>query len=798
MTSLALLSFAGSSWWMIALPLAAVLGAATWYALRPAQPNRAALAIGLGLRGLGIALLGVTLLDPQWIVSRGKRGANIVAVLADNGRGLDVTEHGASASRGALMRETLTSPQPPWLEELSTEFQVRPYLFDEELRRVSSFEPLDHRGQRSDLGHALRQVRDRLNAQPVAGIMVITDGIATDLNADLLKTDNLPPVYPVIVGRPGAIRDVRLNRADLRQTAFDDAPVSLRVAIAESGFDGQTVTVGVRAFDSSSLGAVPPSRTLRLGGLTANRTDAETTFEWQPGGSGVQFYTAEVARLNAEEDDAEATLLNNRRHLMVDRGRTAYRILYVGGRPNWEFKFLNRALADDPQLDLVALLRLARREPKFEFRGGAGESNNPLFRGFDRDTDAAPRYDEPVLTRLNTRDEDELRAGFPRTAEALFDYDAIILDDVEAAFFDSGQLMLLRRFASERGGGLLFLGGVDSLENGGYGDTPLAAALPIYLDRRSASPPSGELQWNLTREGWVEPWTRIRANAEDEENRLATMPSFLIANGLTDAKPGATVMASLTDDSGRTFTGLAAQRFGAGRVAAVSVGDLWRWGLQDAGSQADLARFWRQLTRWLVTDVPTQVDLDITPDAANTGAMSLRVTLRDDAYRPLDLARVNLTIERLTPADHEPTEAPSFTSVTVLAEPEVDAPGRYVATFLPREPGAYRVTAEALDRSGKRIGNSTNGWVHDPLVAEFATLEPNLALMEALAAKTGGRVLYLDSPEELNELVTTLVRSPVPITESRAMSLWHNGFVFILILGCWIAEWGWRRWKGLP
>ena len=40
--------------------------------------------------------------------------------------------------------------------------------------------------------------------------------------------------------------------------------------------------------------------------------------------------------------------------------------------------------------------------------------------------------------------------------------------------------------------------------------------------------------------------------------------------------------------------------------------------------------------------------------------------------------------------------------------------------------------------------------------------------------------------------------APVPITESRATSLWHNGLIFGLILGCWIAEWAWRRWKGLP
>ncbi len=789
----ALITFAGSSWWLLALPLAIILGAAAWYALRPAQPNRAALAVGLALRGLGIGLLVLTLLDPQWVVSRAKRGANIVAVLADNSRGLDITETGAEQSRAAAMQRTLVAPVTPWREDLEREFQLRSYSFDRELRRVADFGQLDHRGDRSDLGVALRQLRDRLSDQPLAGVLLFTDGNATDLTIELADLDNLPPVYPVVVGQPGRVRDLRITRADLRQTAFDDAPVSVRAAIAGTGLTGDDVSVEVIAIDQGAGAALPAARSLPLDSTGAEN---ETTFEWRPSGSGIQFYTLQAQLTQDPAGASEASILNNRRHVMVDRGQPAYRILYIGGRPNWEFKFLNRALAEDPQLDLVALLRLARREPKFEFRGRAGESNNPLYRGFDRDTDAAPRYDEPVLTRINPRDEEELRAGFPRTAESLFAYDAVILDDVEADFFDANQQMLLRRFAAERGGGLLFLGGVDSLENGGYADSPLAAALPLYLDRRASTTPRGELRWDLSREGWVEPWMRILPNAEDERNRLADMPAFLIANGLSAAKPGATVLATLSDNDGRTYPGLAAQRFGAGRVVAVAVGDLWRWGLHDATGQADLARFWRQLSRWLVTDVPQRVDLAITPDATAPEAMRLRVNVRDEAYRPLDLARVVLTIEHV-PGTGDPAQN-AFTSVELTAEPEVDAPGRYTARFTARDPGGYRVTAAVTDRAGKLIGTDVGGWVNDPLTAEFASLEPNTTLLNALAARTGGQVIQLDDEAALGALADTLARSPAPITESRSSPLWHNGFVFILMLGCWLAEWGWRRWKGLP
>ncbi len=792
MIPLALISLAGSSWLFVALPLAVVLGSLAWYAVQPAQPQRGALAVGLGLRGLGIALLLLTLLDPQWVVTRAQRGANLVALLADNGRGLDVTETGADETRSEALRRTLLEPGAPWLDELAHEFQLRSYVFDRELRRVTDFTALDQRGDRSDLGTALRQLTDRLSGQPLAGIVLFTDGNATDLTSTLDDLGPLPPIYPVLVGHPNRIRDLRITRADLRQTAFDDAPVSVRTALRGDGLDNASATLSVIPLDATAAADLPAPRTLRLDPATA--ADPETTFEWRPGGSGVQFYT--VAANLGEDAPAEATLLNNRRHLMVDRGRPAYRILYVGGRPNWEFKFLNRALSDDPQLDLVALLRLARREPKFEFRGRAGEANNPLFRGFDRDTDAAPRYDEPVLTRLNPRDDEELKAGFPRTAEALFGYDAIILDDVEADFFTSGQQMLLRRFAAERGGGLLFLGGIDAFLSGGYADSPLAAAMPLYLDRRADTTPRGRIRWDLTREGWVEPWVRILPNAEDERNRLADMPAFLIANGLSAAKPGATVLASLTDETGHTFPGLAAQRFGAGRTAALTVGDLWRWGLQDATNQADLARFWRQLSRWLVTDVPSRVELAITPAEGAPEAQQLRVTVRDESYRPLDLARVSLTVEHV-PGTGDP-EQNAFTIVTLLADPEFDAPGRYQATFTARDPGGYRVTATATDAVGKLFGRATGGWVHDPLAAEFASLEPNRALLDALAARTGGQVIALDDRDALAALAETLARAPAPLTETRSLPIWHNGLVFLLMLACWTAEWFWRRWKGLP
>jgi len=37
-----------------------------------------------------------------------------------------------------------------------------------------------------------------------------------------------------------------------------------------------------------------------------------------------------------------------------------------------------------------------------------------------------------------------------------------------------------------------------------------------------------------------------------------------------------------------------------------------------------------------------------------------------------------------------------------------------------------------------------------------------------------------------------------PVMETWTDPLWHKPVVFLLVLGCFLAEWGIRRWKGMP
>jgi len=50
----------------------------------------------------------------------------------------------------------------------------------------------------------------------------------------------------------------------------------------------------------------------------------------------------------------------------------------------------------------------------------------------------------------------------------------------------------------------------------------------------------------------------------------------------------------------------------------------------------------------------------------------------------------------------------------------------------------------------------------------------------------------------LRDFVRRLPDRGAPITETVTSPVWHKPAVFLFVLGCFIADWGIRRWKGLP
>jgi uncharacterized membrane protein len=790
MMSLASLTFSGSAWLWPAVGAAVVAALAAFWSYRAASPG-AWRWVCAGLKALGIALLAFCLLEPLWSAPRARPGANLFAILADNSQGMQVHDRGNSLTRGELMQRTLGPEGGAWQDTLGRDFEIRRFSFDTHLRSVAGFESLDFRGPASGIGTALQSLRDRYRDRPLAGVLLFTDGNATDLSDGLGELPADLPVFPVVVGKPGGVRDTAITRVGVSQTAFEDAPVTIQIDATATDLDRHTLQATL--FDEEGTEIDAQSRPVR-------GDDARLTFRFRfrPVKPGLSFHRVNLESLspgpaNEPQPADEATLLNNQAIVPVDRGRGPHRILYVAGRPNWEYKFLNRAVKPDPELQLVALIRVALREPKFDFLGRAGETGNPLFRGFgNQSREEVARYDQPVLQRLNTRDELELNAGFPKTPEELFEYRAVILDDVEAGFFTTDQLALLHRFVSERGGGLLMLGGAESLREGDYAGTPLADALPVYLDRSESPARIGGMRFDLAREGWLEAWTRLRDNERDEQERLREMPAFGVLNAVKDPKPGAQVEAVLRDAQDRPWPALVTQRYGRGRSAVVTIGDVWRWGMQSPDARTDMEKFWRQLMRWLVADTPARTEITVHPESEPPGSVRLEIRLRGPDYQPFDDASVALHINDVFAGQEGNTNAGPL---TLRAEPSMEEPGLFTALHTSRSAAGYRAETTVTNAVGAEIGRAEAGWSVDLAAEEFRSIQPNVGLLEAIARHTGGSVL---EPSDLGSLVKDLPNREAPVMEPQTNPLWHTPWAFGLALGCFLVEWGIRRRKGLP
>ncbi len=778
--------FVGAPQWLLpACVLAAVVLMLVGWSYFRASASPGVRTVAALLKGLGIAALAVCLVEPLFSGVRPRPGANVFVVLADNSQSMNTQSDGRSRSE---QLQRVLAQDAPWQTRLQQDFDVRDYAFAAQLDNVAEFGSLKFDGTTSALSNALQTVASRFRQRPVAGLLLLTDGNATDVDGNPDWSELGFPVYPVVGDTADSPRDIGIRQVNVSQTNFETSPMSVNVSADCHGYVGQSIVA--RVVDQQQ-------NVLAEGTAMVKSADepVEFQFRFRPEQPGLSFARIEIfaeadrGRFEKKEVGKEVTLANNTRVITVDRGGGPYRVLYVAGRPNWEFKFLRRALQEDDEINLVGLLRIARKEPKFSFRDQGGvSSRNPLFQGFDnKDDDEAEAYDQPVLLRLgiDPANEDELRDGFPKSADELFPYHAIILDDIEAGYFSPDQMLLIRRFVSQRGGGLLMAGGQETFLKGRYNKTPIGELLPVYLNQPDDEVQSEEYRLQLTREGWLQNWTRVRSTEAAENQRLNEMTHFRTLNPVSDVKPGASVLAEVETPGGETRPALVTQRFGKGRSAALLIGDMWRWAMhQKESDQQDLQQSWRQVMRWLVSDVPRRVEVKTRTPKGQVGPVSVDVFVRDEQYQAQDNVEVALTVT--TPAGEQ---------IEMTAEPSERVAGLYSVDFWPREEGGYRASAKVTTADGQELDPREAGWTSQPAAEEFRNLSTNRDFLADLAKQTGGELVH---PRDLQKFVDGLPNRKIPVTEQWVYPIWHQPWVLLFAISCLCGEWGLRRWKGLP
>ncbi|MGH7443301.1 MAG: glutamine amidotransferase [Longimicrobiales bacterium] len=698
-------------------------------------PRRATLAL---LRVGALAVLGFCLLRPQLILSTVVPQQNHVAVLVDDSKSMRIADGGEP--RAAAVQRAL-APDGALLTALSERFRVRQYSFADATSPLDDVGALTFAGERTRLAPALDRVRTELASLPVSGVVVVSDGGESDgaaLTESLLALRAAGvPVYTVGVGRETIDRDIELSRAGAPSAVLQGAAIAADLIVAQRGYAGERAEIVVE--DEGRIVATEAIELPRDGEPAPVRVSFTAD---QPGARRFRFRIA--------VRDGERIAENNEQEMLINVRDAREKILYFEGEPRFEVKFLRRAVEEDENLQLVVLQRTA--ENKF--------------------------------LRLSVDSAGELIGGFPRTRDELFRYRALILGSIEASYFTHDQLQMIADFVSERGGGLLALGGKRALSEGGWAGTPVADVLPVRLESVRDTSYFAELRVRPTRAGAVHAATRLAENADSARDRWQRLPPLTTYNRVERARPGATVLLTAEGDGADQIV-LAGQRYGRGQAIVFTPHDSWLWQMHACIPLEDMSHetFWRQMLRWLVDGVPRQVVARAEPDRVAPGEpVQLHAQVDDERYIGVNNATV---VAHVT--------APSGAVAEVPLGWTLERDGAYAGSYTPQEEGLHRLEVVA-ENGGQRYTSEASFLHATPSTSEYYDAAMRGPLLQRLADETGGRFYTLDQIDQLPEDLAVAGRGAT-IIETR--ELWDMPILFLLLVALVGSEWLLRRRWGM-
>jgi uncharacterized membrane protein len=734
----ALLILAGVA--LVTVPALVTYGAARGDSQRMDRVMMAAIRLGL------VAVLVFILFQPTLILTSVVPQRNFVGILIDDSQSMRITDDDGVA-RSDFVQSTFGAEGSELLTALSEKFTLRFFRFSRDASRLNNMDDLSYSGTATDLGNAIVMAQEELAGMPISGLIVVSDG--ADNSGEALAESLLPlqadgvPVYTVGLGEEELSPDVQLSRVEMPRTVLVGTSLVVDVIVSHRGYSGRTVQLLVE--DAGQLLATEDVALERDGEPVVARVRIEAEDEGP-----------RLLRFRVPTQEGERVAENNVRDVLVDVVNEAEKILYFEGEPRWEVKFLRRAVSEDENLQVVVLQRTA--ESKF--------------------------------LRLDVDDAEELAAGFPKTREELFRYRALILGSVEASFFTHDQLDMIADFVSQRGGGLLVLGGRNAFAEGGYQGTRLAEALPVFMDDElstGAEPYYTELFITPTRTGLTHPATQLgQEDSEAVRELWESLPPVTTLNPVTRLKPGATglLTGGPEDDRDRQVV-LAFHRYGRGKVIALPIQDSWTWQMHVDIPLEDQTHetFWRQLLRWLSDGVPDQVEARSEREVVEPGQpVNLVVEVGDSAYAEVNNGNVVAVV-------HDP----SGNSTTVPLDWDVEQDGHYEGGFPTTGPGLYEVSVHAT-RAGDSIGTAVTYVNVAPSDDEYFDASMRGTTLRRVADQTGGLFYTPETVETLPEDIG-LTGAGVTLTEER--DLWDMPILLIVVLGLMAAEWGYRRKRGL-
>ncbi len=587
------------------------------------------------------------------------------------------------------------------------------------------------------LGDSLRQVLDDSRGQPVAGILVVTDGANNTGTppveiADLAKQNGIP-LFLYGVGIVGP-KDINVREVIGPRGAFIKERAEFTVKVRASGYNGRSVKIQLKAD-----GKVVDEQEVKLTG----DGDAEYRLGYEPKEKAEVKIEASITPV-----DGESSKENNIATTKVRVLDSQVKVLYVEQEPRWDFRYLLSTLQRDRRLATKCVL----------FDGGADLADEP---------------DSPFLK------------SFPTSRADLVSSEIIIIGDVDPAALGDANMKLINEWVSELGGGLIFLAGPKNNPFRFIG-TPLEPLLPVKLDKSLTAEQLAErsrepIQLKLTTMGAYSPLLRMADENIENGQIWNSFPGVRWTARVAGARPMAQVFLTDTNPdhatNGQPMPVIAQQTYGQGSVMYFGFDETYRW--RSKLGEKYYSRIWNQiiqnfsLDRQLGASARTQLKVD-RPETMIGDKVVISGKLFSQSFAPLKEASVPGTLT-LVGAKEQSGE------LRLIQIP--DQPGSYQAEFTAHLAGQYQFST-----------------LMDPkAVLKFSVVPPKLeqaetamdaSLLQSMADASGGRFLREENLGELPSLVSSR-SATVPTFKKRELFYSPWWMVVLVTLAC--GEWLLRR-----
>lgn len=709
----------------------------------------------LGLKLLAVALIVFSMLRPVLRFSETSDNRAQLLVVADVSRSMNTPDGPAQQTRWQAVQQDLQRQSSRW-KTIAEKITVRQFEFDKELRPARA-ELKEADGDFTAIGQTLESLLREVRQERTLGVLLLTDGAqravppfdVDPMSAARKLALEQAPIYPVGYGATAlssSTTDLALQDLLIDPVVFEKKRVPLKVQLRAYGAARQRVTLRVLVEDRAGKG-IGESGELVPAPFSANSTvQTEVTIR---GDSDTQTVDLSFipqrpgewkVGVEAIPLDGELLTRNNQVETIITVRQGGLRVAYFDtARPEQYFlRMVNGA--DKIQLDW------------YEVR-----------RGRFRDK---TRIDPAIFERGN--------------------YDVFILGDVPA---DVIGLPLLTRLADrvQEGAGLMMLGGLENYSTGGYGNSPLADLLPVFMTPAPARNTGPDLTQQITGPQPMVPTETglkryVMQLASSEKNRAAWGKLAPLV-GVTKLQPK-TDLVEVWAQTNEGLPLLCATEVGRARVAAFGGDTTYQWVLHDQGVEHQ--RFWRQMILWLArkeADSDQAVWAKVDPRNFVPGSpATIEFGARDETGQSIEDA--TFTVEVRKPDGTPSTVAVRKSGTQSLAEfPETQQAGDYWV----------RVSAS---RNGAALGlDATTRFIVDPRDLELDSPNADYETLRKLAELTGGQLL---KPEDLDGFIERISQLKLEdLTRVTMLPLWDNWWLLLAFVLVMTLEWTCRKRWGL-